>query len=222
MGPSSRVRQINLLCTVHRPNGLCNTKELLGMLRRLDPDVIFEEMRPSDTNEYYKTGTKWSVESQAIGVFSKERSVVQVPVDNFDGAVALFAEVNPLFDFVDGNSYEYVALHEERGRRAYSEGYGFLNSGECDAMTRRLREIFERTIVDSRQESLIRALGKWNVMNMAREDAMLTNIYTFCKNHKFKNGTFLVGAAHRETIIGAIKRQNAAASVSIDWSWAES
>lgn len=191
---------IHLIYTVHRPNGLCNQEQLVGVLRNVNPDVIFEELKPSFLYDYHKSGTKWSVESQAVDIFSQEKRFVQVPVDDFEGEVTLYGEVNPMFDYVESTSQQYLALEELRNRRICFEGYSFLNSVDCMALTRRMRDLFEHITLCSGNNGLIQTLQHWNSFNGKREATMIENIHAFCETHEFKTGVFLLGAAHCDII----------------------
>jgi hypothetical protein len=48
------MHKITLVCSIHRENGLCNAEELLKILRTIEPEVVFEEMRPSDFASYLR------------------------------------------------------------------------------------------------------------------------------------------------------------------------
>mgnify|MGYP006293447919 CR=1 FL=1 len=48
------MRNVSLVCSAHGLNGACNHAELLRILRVIEPDVIFLEVRPSDFQNYYQ------------------------------------------------------------------------------------------------------------------------------------------------------------------------
>jgi hypothetical protein len=50
------MHKITLVCSAHRQNALCNAEELLRILRAIEPETIFEELRPSEFDLYYKHG----------------------------------------------------------------------------------------------------------------------------------------------------------------------
>ncbi len=46
------VESITLVCTSHNEGGACTEEALLSILRRLEPDVVFLEMRASDLSVF--------------------------------------------------------------------------------------------------------------------------------------------------------------------------
>jgi hypothetical protein len=61
---------ITLVCSVHNANGKCNVEQLVKILRVLGPDVILQEVRPSDD---------WSLEAQACNRVSQVQVVPTGP-----------------------------------------------------------------------------------------------------------------------------------------------
>src|SRR4051812_17470685 len=94
------MHRITLVCSAHRENGLCNAGELLKILRVIDPEAVFEEIRPSDLDSYYKHGTKWNLEAQALTRYREFKSFQRVPVDRYDMPEKLIAEIKREFDCV--------------------------------------------------------------------------------------------------------------------------
>lgn len=215
----SGVRNMRLLCTVHRENGSCNADNLFSMLTAIDPDVIFEEIRPEEFDAYYKLHTKKMLETEAVQRFLELKPVPHLPVDDFDSSEELFTEVNDLFAFVEENSEDYLDMSEQRSLLAYSQGFAYLNSSRCADLTKTIREIFEGTVVASGDPGLGRILEKWNSMNAKREEAMLRNIHRYSRNNEFRRGVVLVGAAHRETFMGTVERHPAQSGIELTWSW---
>ena len=48
------MHKITLVCSSHHEHGHCNAGELLKILQEIEPEVFFEEIRPSDFDSYYK------------------------------------------------------------------------------------------------------------------------------------------------------------------------
>ena len=58
--------RITLVCTVHSERGLCNENELFRILETIGPEVIFEEIRPSDFESYYGDKSKHTLEMRTV------------------------------------------------------------------------------------------------------------------------------------------------------------
>jgi hypothetical protein len=81
------MRKIILISSTHREHGLCNARELLKIIRAIGPEVIFEEIRPSDFDFLYKHLR--TLETQAIAKYRESKLFRQIPVDWFDMPASL-------------------------------------------------------------------------------------------------------------------------------------
>jgi len=215
------MHKITLVCSVHRENGLCNAGELLKILRAIEPDVVFEEMVPSDFDSYYRLGTKSTLESQAITRYREFKSFRQVPVDRYDMPENLLAKIKRGFDCVcdrvEQTSQEYRELNEEQHRGVNQFGSKYLNSVAFATMLVRTSEIEEKTIVETGDQLLIRGLERWRHAIQKRELEMIGNIYQYCRENVFDTGVFLVGAAHRTGIVKEMERHASTEADLINW-----
>ncbi len=214
------MHKITLVCSLHRESGRCTAEELLKMLRAIGPEVIFEEVRPSDFAAYYKT--KWSLEAQAITRHRESRSLRQVPVDLYSDNEATAdrrALMDRVFDYVDQTSKTYRALIDERVSLTYQQGFQYLNSVAFEKTTEELEIIEDAAIEGSGELGLIRGLQWWRDVNKRREAEMIRTIYGYCLDHAFDTGVFLVGAAHRASIVRALRARDLAQTGLIDWSF---
>jgi len=215
------MRKITLVCSGHGHNGLCNAGELLEILRAIEPDVVFEEMLPSDFDSYYKHRSKSHVESQAITWYRELKSFQQVPVDRYDMPEGLLAEfrkgVDCVFDRVEQTSQEYRELNEDRNRAVNQFGFKYLNSVAFTKMMARIFEIEEKTIIATGDQRLIRGLERWRDANQKREIEMIDNIYQYCRENVFNTGVFLVGADHKTGIVKEIEKHASMEADLISW-----
>jgi len=215
------MHKITLVCSLHRESGLCNPAELLEILRAIEPDVVFEEMLPSDYDSYYKHGTKLNLESQAITRYREFKSFQQVPVDRYDMPENLLAEIKREFDCVcdrvEQTSQEYRELNEEQHRGVNQFGSKYLNIVAFATMLVRTSEIEEKTIVETGDQLLIRGLERWRHAIQKRELEMIGNIYQYCRENVFDTGVFLVGAAHRTGIVKEMERHASTEADLINW-----
>jgi hypothetical protein len=207
------MRKITLVCSSHRENGLCNAQELLRLLRAINPDVIFEEVRQSDF-ALYNTG---SLEGQSATRFLAFKSFQRVPVDLYDMLPNFRALTDSVLDFVDQTSHEYRLLQDQRDNAAQLNGFTNLNSAAFAKVMSRMSAIEEETINSAGDPELVRALATWRQVMQGREKAMVDSIYRYCRESIFDTGVFLVGAAHRSGLVKAIEELSIAEADLIEW-----
>jgi hypothetical protein len=194
-----------LVSTAHRENGLCNVDALLRILREIQPEVIFEEVRPSDFDPHRTDGVNGRLEAQAIARYIQSNRAARVPVDRYemstDSAKSFSRELFAALDHIEDRSPEYGRLRDAELRRTYEEGFCFLNSPDYTSLCARLNSIEDEIILDSGQPVWIHALNLWRSLNSRREQEMVGVIYDFCKAHAFEVGVFLAGAAHQNGVL---------------------
>jgi hypothetical protein len=207
------MRKITLVCSSHRENGLCNAQELLRLLRAIDPDVIFEEVRQSDF-AFYNTR---SLEGQAATRLFAFKSFQRVPVDRYEMPPNFRALTDAVLDFVEQASHEYRLRQDQRDNAAQLNGFAYLNSAAFANLMSRISAIEEETIKSAGNPQLVLALATWRQVMQRREKAMVDNIYRYCRENIFDTGVFLVGAAHRSGIVKAIEELSHADADLIQW-----
>lgn len=209
------MHRITLIYSSHRESGLCTVGELLRILQELEPDTIFEEVRPSDCTSH----NKFILEGRAVTAYRKFKSFRRVPIDQFDMPPDLRAITDSVLNYVSATSPEYLALEQEHDNAVFLQGFTYLNSLACERVMTRMSEIEERTINDSGDQGLIRALAMWREFTQRRDAAMVSNIYKYCRENAFDTGLFLVGAAHKIGVAEAIKQYASAESELVEWTF---
>ena len=218
----TQMHKITIVYSGHRQNGLCNAGALLEILRALEPEVVFEEMSPSDFDSYYKHRTKSSLESQAIIGYHQVKAFQQVPVDLHMPAsrlVEIKSDVDRVLDRVEHTNQEYQELDEEKGNRTHHGGFQYLNGAAFTKMMTRMCEIEEKTITQTGDQGLVRALERWRHANHEREVEMVGNIYRYCRENVFDTGVFLLGAAHKTSIVKEIEKHASTEADLISWNF---
>ena len=216
------MRRITLVFTVHSEKGLCNEAELLKILEELDPEVVFEEVRPEDHEWLYRNESKHSLEMQAISRYRKIKPILQVPVDGFSIPIGFKAGVDELFDFVESNSKRYCEAFSSVNQMAHHRGFKYLNSLEHIEMRNGVDESFEEAIAKSGNVRLKKLLSNWYGQLRQREHSMLEGIYAFSRQHSFSRGVFLVGSAHMSYFVKSIENRVSEELGLIEWRiWSE-
>jgi len=75
---------ITLIPSMHHEFGNFNRFNLLNILEKIKPDIIFEETDEPRTKDYDLGGTGHTLETFAVVTYMKQNPVIQVPVDTFD------------------------------------------------------------------------------------------------------------------------------------------
>jgi len=207
------MHKITLVCSSHRENGFCNAGELIKILRAIEPETIFEEIRPSDLDFYNKR----TVERLAVTRYREFKSFQRVLVDRYDMPQDLFAEAQRVLDCVEQTSQEYLILRDESENTAYQYGFNYLNSVAFAEARIRMSEIENRIINDTGDLGLVRGLEMWRHFNQRRETEMVSNVYKYCRENIFDIGVFLVGAAHKTGIVKAIEKYDGTDAELVEW-----
>jgi hypothetical protein len=192
--------RVSLIGTVHEARGLVTVDALLAILERVQPEVIFAEI-PSTHVDRWKDGSHGTLESITVARYAAGRPLDTVPVDLPKPEESFFHEYKEMFCAIERTSPELRRLldfHAEQTRRG---GFAYLNSDECiEAYTAINRE--QRDTIEYIGSQRLRATYDVASDTMERRDMeMLRNIRAYCAHTDRKRGAFLVGAAHRRSLI---------------------
>jgi hypothetical protein len=206
------MRKVTLVCSSHREKGLCNARELLGILRAIGPDTIFFEARPSDLDLHSKT-----LEGEALKIYRERNPFNGVPVDRYEIHAEFRATIDRVLDRVLDNSDEYLALHQEIEYSAHCRGFSYLNGVPFAQVRTRMSEIEDEVTYATGDETLIRGLQMWRRVERERNVEMVRNIYKYCRESVFDVGMFLVGAAHKGGIVEAVEVCSSTEPDLVEW-----
>src|SRR6266850_2448378 len=103
------MKRVWLVGTVHEEQGVATVSELLELLDRLRPEVIFLEIPPSAFEDHVD-GSRTNLESIAARRYNALHSVDLVPVDLPTPEDAFFANSQHLYDRIENASPEYRRL----------------------------------------------------------------------------------------------------------------
>lgn len=215
------MQRITLVCSTHRENGLCSSSELLRILRHIEPEIVFEEIRPDHFATFSSQGIDWSLEARAVSMYSEHRTIRRVPVDRYvmpgDLARVFKRALDKIFGITVQASIEYRLLDAECNKLTHENGFSYLNDRACELAMTRMAELEDEVINATGDRSLISWLQKWRELNLAREREMVRTIYEFCGGNAFEAAVFLVGAAHRTSIVEAVEELSRVETTPIEW-----
>lgn len=213
---------ITLVCTRHENLGRCNSNELYQIIASIKPEVIFEEIPPSYFDHYYKHKSKGNLESDTINLYLRNHLVKHIPIDSEKVPSETFCkEYEYLLKRIEGladiNGFNYRNYIDTFRTQVETHGFTYLNSIYCDNLNIELHDAIEKGLQKLNDTKLFQTSQLWKEINENRENEMLKNIYDYSKGHCFENAIFLIGAAHRKSIMKKIEECNKNEKVKLNW-----
>jgi hypothetical protein len=208
---------VSLVCTVHEPLGRANVSELLAILERIQPEVIFLEVPPAAFDDHYENCSRQNLESMAVRQYREGRPVRLVPVDLPTPAREFFENHDQMRETIRAESAEFRQLLASERAHVRAYGFSYLNSEHYSKLTADLDAEMLRTIKRLGNCRLVEIFESGKEKDDLREKAMMENIQKYCRENTFDKGVFLVGAAHRRAIIDISRTQSAMDSTRIQW-----
>lgn len=192
---------ISLVCTVHEECGLARLAKLCDILDRIRPEVIFLEVPPESLDQLFDSCTSSNLESSAVRIYLENNDVELVPVDLPTPEVGFFWNYKYLQDSIVRTSSDFRRLRLWHSNYVRDYGFAYLNDELCSKMMSDIYIEMAATVMSMDDQRLTEAFVLWNRTNQLRETAMMERIHEYCCNNSFKQGAFLIGAAHRQGII---------------------
>lgn len=215
--------RVSLVFTMHEEIGLANVSELLAILTRVQPQVIFLEVPTAAFDDYYGTCSRANLESMAVRQYRKSRQAELVPVDLPTPEREFFENAEYLRLRIRGESPAYRQLMMRDSDYVHAYGFAYLNSDYCSKLWSEIYEDMRNTIRRLGEPKLVEIYESWKTTNDLRENAMMKNVQNYCRENTFDSSVLLVGAAHRQHIIDKSKGHAALDSSEVQWdfsSWA--
>lgn len=203
--------------SVHEEKGLASVAEGYRILEQLRPEVIFLEVPTSLNEEQVLSGLRETLESKTVGLYSKIHPVELVPVDLPTPEMYFFTNNGRLLSRIERASREYCRLIDLHGDNVRRYGFAYLNSGHCDEIFRQLYREMEATVRRLDEHGLTDLLKTWDQMIERRDIEMLKNIRARCEAKQFERGVFLVGAAHRRSLMAKLESEGEATFPEVEW-----
>jgi len=220
------MKDIFLVFTVHKDFGHANSSVLLGFLEQYQPEVIYVELpRYAFDSHYGLFYTKSDLESTAVRQYRNNRQyndktpVEVVPVDL---PVPEYSERDyiKMFERIANESHHHHRLMDENSRDIRDDGFFYLNGERSSQCWAEIYAEWTATVKTINDPELTERFSLWRDMHERRDFAMMNAIYQHCRDHNFERGVFLVGAAHRKSIIDKAAGL-AGEDPEIRWSWQE-
>jgi len=190
-----------LVCTVHDESGLANFKNLHAILEKIQPEVIFLEVPTEAFERFYISRAQNNLESRAVIEYSKNHSVELIPIDLPTPDQSFFTKNRYLFERIEGNSSEYRRLMDWYINYVRDYGFAYLNSDHYSKNLSELKDVILDTIQKIGDPKITELYELWNKTNELRDIEMMEKIHKYSCGSSFEKAVFLIGAAHRPSII---------------------
>ncbi len=212
--------RVSLIGTDHEERGAVTVAALLAILQRVQPDVIFAET-PRTNIDAWRDGSHGTLESVAAARYAAGRFAEVIPVDLPKPEESFFRDYEEMIRAIERTSPEFGRLMGLNTDRMLRDGFVYLNSDQCiQAWTDIDREALDT--VEYTRSPRLRAIHDQVSDTMERRDReMLRNIRAYCAHTERTRGAFLVGAAHRRSLIEKALVANESASDRIEWDLSE-
>ena len=192
--------RVSLVGTIHAESGQASIEELYAILERSRPEAIFAEISPADVDRY-KDGSHGNLESTAVARYLAGHCADLVPVDLAEPEQRFFDNAKDMFAAVERTSSDYRRMMDNLSVDILAGGFPYLNSDRCSQSWADIYREVQATIEWTGERRLRETYDLWNHTNELREREMMKNIAIFCARNSIACGVFLVGAAHRQSII---------------------
>jgi len=214
------MNSIIFIATGHREHGLCNSDELLSIIERIAPEIIFEEVPPAKFAAIYEGKCGDSLETIAVKKYLQKTSVIHIPVDLdvYEETEAEFRQgVATVHHLAYFRSSVYQDLNNKHICNAERLGFPYLNSNQCSSFFERKRLLEREALEGIGDNHLSEKYNSWLNFVDSRENEMLRTIYNYSDLNKYETAILLVGAEHRKPIFDKIKRFENSTSQKIEW-----
>lgn len=212
---------ISLIFTRHQESGNCNSSELLKIVEKISPEIIFEELQYSVFNEIYKENSRTSLETNTIKEYLQGHSIKHIPVDTYGRPKYYEEECDYMLHSVSSQasreSFQYRGKIDNLYSLANHYGFNFLNSDQNDKILEEIDFLKEHILNSINDENLFRIANLNKEVVDKREDEILDNIYNFSKEHVYKRALLFIGSAHRKSIIKKIEKRKILKELEINW-----
>lgn len=211
------MRSVSVVGTFHAEAGLTNAENLLGIIKRIAPEVIFLEAPVGSFKDQGDVGKLNNLEAAAVSRYCESKAVVLVPVDLPTPDESFFRDTQALFREIECRSYKYQRLVDEQSRRVRAEGFAYLNGEDFSVFQSELRQEIHETLGRHSNKGLSDTYALWLRTMERRDSEMISNINRYCQENEFSRGVFLVGAAHRKSIVEKTTKQPFSCPAAIRW-----
>jgi hypothetical protein len=193
------LNHVSVIRSVHHATGVANASELLSLLERVQPEVIFLELSPTDFGAWFD-GRRSCLEATAAALYRHRHEVALVPVDVAPPAVEFARDVDYLFDRVEAANPNYVRLSHRNRQLVGFGGFAYLNSVDASTLWSAIQQEMRAAVESIAEGRLSGIYASWVRTQELREATMMNRVEAYARERPFCRGVLLVGLAHGQSI----------------------
>ncbi|MGH8491874.1 MAG: hypothetical protein ACRERR_02030 [Moraxellaceae bacterium] len=210
---------ISLVGTLHQERGRVNSFELDDILRKILPEVIFIEAPASIKDVSSWLSKAKPTESLAISKYLDHHAAKIVPVDLLINEDSYLRNPREVIGYVEKVSGKYCQLFDQDKINMIDGGFAYLNSEPYQEIKQQMDGEIQRILGLRKCPSLDKAYSSWLCDDERREIEMLSNIELYCRQNSFERAVFLVGAAHRASIVSKSMAHSKSGQTNLQWDY---
>lgn len=218
------MHNITLIGTRHEESGRCTSNKLYKIFEAINPDVIFEEVPPSYFDKYYVTKIRRNLESDTVLKYLEGHDIQHIPVDSDDvPSDSFFKDIEYLHKRIEGladiNGFNYRNYYDKSSSYIRMYGFQYTNSNDSIAIQNEIENSIKEGLKKINDEKLYQIYQEWVRVTEKRENEMIQNIYDYSKQHNFNRAIFMIGFAHRKSIIQKITEYENTSDIKLNWTF---
>jgi hypothetical protein len=186
---------IIVIGTYHTEGGACASKELLNIIEKISPDVIFCEAAPEVFPKMIKATEKFN--PPEIKVI---REINIVPIDIY-GIAVVDERMDDIFDWFGEKMGNYENAVRIQIDETYDKGYNYLNSKANDKINFDKKLMEREMVLRENNKELSLDYSKWLRWNDYREHHWIQAVQKHFDKNKFNCAVLMAGSAHRVGLI---------------------
>jgi len=212
------MNNITLISTTHSESGKCTSDELYKIIESINPKVIFEELTIDLFDKIYNKHFPHNIlEVKCIQNYINNHNIIHIPVDIDASPNLSNNEIHYMYDSFK-KYHVYKSLEQEQNSLIELCGHAFLNSKKCsDLFDKKMQTEKYLLGFGTDKNNLIRIHNLFHEEQDKRESAILRNIYDYAIENPFSTAVFLIGAAHRTSLIQKINGLETTEELKLNW-----
>lgn len=192
--------KVRIIASFHKEIESINHLELLEILKRFSPDIIFEEFDNKTFEIIYNEQKSFTLEPKAIMHYLKQFNIAHKPVDTYSFSDRDFENYKYVINIIGKTNPEYRILVENQFKETLIGGFQFLNSIENNQIIEWLQQVEMDVLNKLNDSNCYNIYKKWQNITFSRERTFIENINRNLESTSYKNAVFITGAEHKYSL----------------------
>lgn len=142
---------ITLIFTRHQESGICNSTELHKIIKKINSEIIFEELSHTTFDEIYNRKIQTTLETNAIKKYLQHHKVEHIPVDTYILPNSYWENLELMYNRIINNnkieeSYAFRNLLDNEIHMISQNGFSYLNSKKNDELFEEINILKEKIL----------------------------------------------------------------------------